>query len=115
VYSTKSVSKGQPLLDKAGNELGPEISLRDWCLAAIEGTVRVVDANGHAAVYNYAATGGTSQCNCSTYAPSLPQKTKEGLGKTLWRVANGPFGDGVHGMILVPFRSVAVDPAHIPF
>src|SRR4029453_332777 len=28
---------------------------------------------------------------------------------------NGPFGDGVEGMILVPLRSVAVDRRHIPY
>lgn len=115
MYSAKSVKSGQPLLNKAGNKLGPNLSLRNWCKAAIEGTVRVTDASGKAAVYNHAGEGRTNQCDCSPHAGNLPPQVKAALGKKRWRIAKGPFGDGVYGMILVPFRTIAVDPKHIDY
>lgn len=115
VYSAKSSKSGQPLLDKSGNELGPRLSVLNWCKAAIEGTVRVTGASGKAAVYNHAGEGRTSQCDCSQHAGNLPPEVKAALGKKRWRIADGPFGDGVYGMILVPFRTIAVDPKHIGY
>lgn len=115
VHSARATSAGQPLLGADGKELGPKLTVRDFCLAAIEGTVRVTQEDGGGGLYNYAGKGSQSQCDCSAYAPSLKPAVRAGLGKTLWEVSKGPFGTGVQGMWLVPFRSIAVDPHHIPY
>jgi 3D (Asp-Asp-Asp) domain-containing protein len=114
VHSAKATSTGQPLLDKNGRELGPKLSVRDFCLAAIEGTVRVMEEGGAGVLYNYAGRSSNSQCDCSRFAPSLSASVKAGLGKTLWEPSKGPFGTGAQGMLLVPYRSIAVDPNFIP-
>jgi 3D (Asp-Asp-Asp) domain-containing protein len=115
VYPATAVQGGQPLLDEQGAELGPTLDVRDFCLAALEGTVKVTDADKRSVTYNFAARGKTSQCDCSPYVSgALSPAEKDALGRTLWEVAGAPFGTGERGMRLVPFRSIAVDPRSIP-
>jgi len=109
VHKVKATDNGEPLLDMSGKELGPKIPARDWCLAAVEGTIGVEDKDGQIKTYNYAGTGNKIQVDCSKVVPNLPA-----TGKVRWRVSNGPYGDGVKDMILVPFRSIAVDKKQTP-
>ena len=108
VYNARAVDDGEPLLDMDGQELGPKLSVRDWCLGAVEGTIRVTDSNNQVTVYNYAGVG-SNKVDCSGVVQGLP-----GIGKTRYQVAQGPFGTGVNGMILVPFRTIAVDKRQTP-
>jgi 3D (Asp-Asp-Asp) domain-containing protein len=113
VYRARAAEVGEPLLDRSGNPLGPKVSTKDWCKAAIEGTIAVEDRD-KTTVYNYATVSRQTQVDCSRYTPRFPN------GKIRWKLANGPFGDGVPPrpgaarMILVPFRSIAVDERQIP-
>jgi 3D (Asp-Asp-Asp) domain-containing protein len=115
VYSAESDAAGQPLLDKAGSELGPKLTIRNFCLAAVEGTVRVAGSTDDGAVYNYAGRGTIAQVDCSHIVPSLPANVRAELGRTRWALARGPFGDGVNEMILVPYRTIAVDSTRISY
>lgn len=115
VYSTSAVAKGQPLLNRAGEELGPHLTDRAFCMAAVEGTVRIVSAEAESVTYNYSGQARTPQVDCSPYVPGLPEPIRKGLGKIRWAKAKGPYGNGVNGMILAPFRTIAVDPARIAY
>ena len=114
VYHAKATDDGEPLLDKSGNPLGPKVSTEDWCKGAVEATIAVEDEKGRVTVYNYAAKPRQVQVDCSKYTPRFPQ------GRIRWQLARGPFGDGVPPrrgelrMILVPFRSIAVDESQTP-
>ena len=114
VYNAKETDDGEPLLDKWGNPLGPKVSTEDWCKAAVEATIAVEDRSGKKTVYNYAAKPPEVQVDCSKYTPRFPK------GRIRWKLAAGPFGDGVPPkpgeprMILVPFRSIAVDESQKP-
>ncbi len=111
VPRVEAVGGGVALVDPNGIPLGPRLSIRDWCDAAMEGTVLVVDpACGARVTYNFAATGERSQVSCAERYPR-----HRGIEKSRFRVASGPYGDGVQGMALVPYRTIAVDPALIPF
>jgi len=106
--------EGHALRDPAGHELGPKLSLRDWCEAALQGTVLVSGpgSGGDAATavtYNFAGTRKNTEVDCSPIYPRYPA-----ISRTRFHPAGGPHGDGVLGMILIPFRSIAVDPAVIP-
>jgi 3D (Asp-Asp-Asp) domain-containing protein len=113
VYHARATENGEPLLDRSGNPLGPKVSTENWCKAAIEGTIAVED-NGNVTVYNYAGVSRRNQVDCSRYTPRFPN------GRIRWKLSNGPFGDGVPPrpgeprMILVPFRSIAVDERQVP-
>jgi 3D (Asp-Asp-Asp) domain-containing protein len=103
-------SSGVPLLDMGGNSLGVSLSRYDWCTAALEGSVRVVDSNGKDTVFNFAGTRDSfKQTDCSDYV-SLP-----GLVYSRFYAAKGAFGDGVAGYHLKPYRTIAVDPSYIPY
>lgn len=101
---------GYPLLDMNGKFLGASLTRRDWCNAALEGSVRVIDANGDDHVFNYVGSRQDyQQIDCSDYV-SLP-----GLGYSRFYRAKGHFGDGVSGYMLQPYRTIAVDPSYIPY
>lgn len=101
------LSSGFPLLNMSGSPLGPLLSQRQWCSAAMEGSVQV-SINGEWKTYNYAGVTGQSQVDCSPYF-SHP------VGRTRFRLARGPCGDGVKNYILSPYRTIAVDPDVIPY
>jgi 3D (Asp-Asp-Asp) domain-containing protein len=114
VFTVQPVQDGFPLLKMSGTNLGPTLSRRDWCLGAIEGTIRVNNPNGTGKVYNFAGRRPTVQVDCSSVIHN-PSINLRAIGSSRYQEARGPFGDGVQNMILVPFRSIAVDKTRIPF
>jgi 3D (Asp-Asp-Asp) domain-containing protein len=102
-----SANEGYDMLDSKGAKLGPKLSKRDWCNAAMEGSVRV-NSNEKNITYNYASSHAIQQVDCSAYFPHK-------VGGTRFKVAKGAFGDGVKNYILVPFRTIAVDKTVIPY
>lgn len=103
-----AVNDGVPLRDLSGNKLGPEISKKNWCLGALEGSILVYD-NGQAETYNYAGTSSEYNVDCSPYFDHTPSH------RVKFRLANHPYGDGVRNYPLVPYRTIAVDPNVIPY
>ena len=107
VPAVNAVADGEPLLDDAGEPLGPELSPRDWCNAAIEGTISVRTLDGQNKLYNFAGKGHTPQVNCREVLGS-PHLT-QAINFSRFTMAGGPFGDGVRSLFLVPFRTIAID------
>ena len=107
VPSMDAVTSGEPLLDEDGSPLGPELSPRDWCNAAIEGTVSVRTLDGQRKLFNFAGKASQPQVNCRVVLNS-PHLT-QAINFSRFTMANGPFGDGVRDLFLVPFRTIAVD------
>lgn len=115
VHAARSVGKGLALQDLAGRPISPLIAARDFCLGAIEGTIRIGTPQG-TTTFNLAGKAEASQVACG---PHVEQKESwvADLGKTRFRRAHGPFGDGIAidptlpaALALVPFRSLATDP-----
>lgn len=94
------------LRDMQGRALGPLLDHRGWCDSAMEGSVRVLFANGEAHTYNYAGTASGSTVDCKPFF-------RHDVSKTKFRVANGPYGDGIRNYILSPYRTLATDSARI--
>lgn len=115
VHNAEAVAGGQPLLDINGRNLGVSLSVRDWCLGAVEGTIRVTSDGQSPRVFNYAGRASQNQLDCSPIVPRLAPGPRTALGKSRFEPARGPFGTGVRGMFLVPYRTIAVDPSTIPF
>lgn len=105
-YSTE---KKHSLIDLKGKRLGPTLSNKQWCMAALEGSVNIKYNNDNI-VYNFAGYGSYMQVNCSPYF----RYTKS--GRVRFKRARGPYGDGAgkKGYILFPYRTVAVDSSKIP-
>jgi 3D (Asp-Asp-Asp) domain-containing protein len=95
------------LRDMNGAELGPKLSLKDWCNSALEGSVRIIDKSGDAKTYNYSGVTGS-------YAVDCRKIFKLDVSKTKFRAARGPYGDGLDDLILAPYRTIATDNSRIP-
>jgi 3D (Asp-Asp-Asp) domain-containing protein len=113
VYRTASRPQGYPLLDRAGNRLGPVLSHRDWCQAALQGTVQITDAN-NPLTYNFSGRGEVAQVNCAPFFKSLSAATVQKVGRVRFVAATAPYGYGTEGLSLVPYRTIAVDRSRIP-
>lgn len=105
VPEVHSVADGHDLRDADGNPLGPKLSTYDWCNAALQGTVYVIDVG----LFNYAGVTAEVEVDCVEVFPAF-----KAISRTRFRVADGPYGDSARG-ILVPFRTIAVDTARIPY
>lgn len=101
IHHANVTTPGIPLRDPVGNELGPVLSSKDWCSAALEGTVRVAGN-----VYNFAESVSGHHVDCSKFFA-------QDVGDSRFTLATGPFGDGIEGYILVPYRTIAADPAFL--
>lgn len=114
VHTAQDGSGSNPLLDAIGNQLGPKLSDKDWCQAAMEGTVTVLSNDGSPAkTYNYAKKGATQQVNCAPFFPGLSPSVLSGTNSVRFKVSAGAFGEGTAGFLLAPYRTIAVDPARI--
>ena len=103
---------GVELLGARNTPLGVRLTKRDYCLGSIEGTLAVRFPDGTCSTYNFLdAKADPELCDCTVFGSKISRKT----GKVRYRPANGPFGDGVKNFILVPFRTIAVDPQVIPY
>lgn len=98
----KASSTGVPLRDMSGKVIGPKLNNKTWCLAAIEGTVRVSGVT-----YNYAGKTGSSQADCGSSWRSSE--------KVRWSISQFQFGKGNKDNPLVPFYSVACDQTKFKF
>lgn len=96
-----------PLRDIDGKELGPKLSLQEWCKSALEGSIRITFKDKPARTYNYDVSNDLFPNDCSAFYPF-------NLGKTKFKLANGTYGDGVKNFILRPYRTIATDPTVIP-
>jgi 3D (Asp-Asp-Asp) domain-containing protein len=100
---------GIPIHNPADEAIGPAVSRKDWCLAAMEGTIVVKDSQGQLSTFNYAGRGPSSEASCRDVFPNLNAAILAGTEHSRWREAKGPFGDGAADFVLVPYRSLAVD------
>jgi 3D (Asp-Asp-Asp) domain-containing protein len=99
---------GVPLLDIKGNELGPRLALKDFCRAAMEGTVAVSSKRGRR-LYDFDGIADTQQADCTEYYPR-----HGAIGKSRFKRGRGIHGSGAGGRNMIPYRTVAVDPRLIP-
>jgi 3D (Asp-Asp-Asp) domain-containing protein len=111
-----NISGGFPLLDAGQRPLGPELSRKDWCESAMEGTVVIPSENGGTVTYNTVNSNGPNQVDCKTVFPAFFKRNPSAaarLGRALFTKTDAPFGLGQKDMHLIPFRSIAVDPTTI--
>ncbi len=111
-HQAQVASNGYPLLDLAGNNLGVTLSHKDWCAAALEGSVQVANGQQILGTFNFAGRGDTAQVDCAPFYPKL--KTLAATNRVRFKLSNTLYGEGVGGNQLVPYRTIAVDKTVIP-
>ncbi len=106
---------GVPIVYENGEKTNVYVDTCDFCAAALEGTAQVTDEFGEVTLINFASRGATSVVDCRKCVKYAKSKLAvEEWGKIRWEKAKG-YGNGVQNYRLVPFRTIAVDPAIIPF
>lgn len=113
-YSETTNANGHPLLDMQGKSFGVMLSAYDWCMGGVEGTIQAKDSTGILRTYNYAGRGADIQVDCAPFFKKGSLINAAAIGRTRYIYATGPFGDGVKGLILVPFRTIATDTTVFP-
>jgi len=103
----KNGSGSFALRDMFGNELGPSLSLKEWCNSALEGTVRVTEINGQVSTYNYVGSSEPHAVDCKS-------QFRFNVSFSKFKKSMTPFGEGIKGFHLIPFRTIATDPKMIP-
>ncbi|MGA7934079.1 MAG: 3D domain-containing protein [Kovacikia sp.] len=114
VHRAQAIPNGQPLLDRAGDRLGPTLSTKDWCYAALQGTVLVEDGRHRPVTYNFSGRGASPQVDCSPFFSSLSGETLDKVNRVRFSRARAAYGYGTGGFKLVPYRTIAVDRSQIP-
>lgn len=121
VVVAKTRNVGVPLLDLQGKALTKPLTPLDWCNGAIEGTFKI-DQDGTIKLFNFVKDLGGAQVDCNAVFDAnkikISDKARANMGATdtsRFAPAKGPVGDGVNGYILVPYRTIAVDPKYIHF
>lgn len=115
VHAVVETEFGLPLRDKAGAALTGNLSPKDWCLGAIEGTI-YVRADHNSRTYNFVDAKGASQVDCASVLKIDPRRRKwiRSVGRSTFAPARGTYGDGVRNLRLVPYRTIAVDSDVLP-
>lgn len=109
-----TVSAAMALIGANGREISPKLRQKDWCRAALEGTVSVVEANGQASAYAFVDSNGPEQANCDAQLGNLSDGVKLATRKARFTKVTYPYGCGVRSIPLMPFRTIAVDTDVIP-
>ncbi len=113
IYRAPTIAQGHALLNNAGDRLGPTLSQRDWCKAALQGTVQVLSGSTPT-TYNFSGRGKTPQVNCAPFFSSLSSATLNKVSRVRFAAVSAPYGLGTNGLHLVPYRTIAVDRRQIP-
>jgi 3D (Asp-Asp-Asp) domain-containing protein len=109
----KTVSAALPLLARDGTSISPPLRQKDWCEAALQGSVSVKQG-GKATAYVFVDANGPEQANCDEYLGNLSEGVKNATRRARFMAVNNELGCGVRNIPLMPFRTIAVDTDIIP-
>jgi len=109
----ETVSAAFPLIGRNGDPISPPLAHRDWCEAALQGSVSVKQGSTSTA-YVFVDAKGPEQANCDQWLGSLSDGVKTATRRARFMKVNHPLGCGVRNHPLAPFRTIAVDPDTIP-
>ena len=109
----KEMSAVFPLLGHDGAPISPPLRQKDWCEAALQGSVSVKSGSKTTA-YAFIDDDGPEQTNCDAWLGNLSDAVKLATRKARFTPVNHSQGCGVRNIPLMPFRTIAVDATIIP-
>jgi 3D (Asp-Asp-Asp) domain-containing protein len=108
------ISSSVTLIGRNNRDISPRLRHPDWCKAALQGTVSIVEADGTVTAYAFLDSKGPEQANCDNQLGNLSDTIKLATRKARFIKVSHPYGCGVRSIPLMPFRTIATDPAVIP-
>ena len=109
----ETISAAFPLIGRNGTAISAPLTQRDWCEAALQGSVSVRQG-GKSTAYVYVDSNGPEQTNCDEFLGSLSDGVKNATRRARFMAVSHALGCGVRNLPLMPFRTIAVDPNVIP-
>ncbi|MDX1716965.1 MAG: hypothetical protein R3287_08660, partial [Anderseniella sp.] len=119
VHTAAHDPAGIALVDKNNLALGPKLTRRDFCEAAMQGTVTVSNDTG-TATYNSYNAGRRQLADCVPFyarairLDRIKRSVVERLGRMRFFRTSAEYGHGVKSWHLRPFRTIAVDSSGHP-
>ncbi len=107
------ISAAFPLINRAGEWISPPLRHKDWCEAALQGSVSVKQGRKSTA-YVFVDAGGPEQANCDEFLGNLSDTVKTATRRARFKAVDHPLGCGLRNIPLMPFRTIAVDTSIIP-
>lgn len=101
------------LMGRNDSAISAGLSVRDWCAAALQGSVAVKRADGGASTYVYVDSNGPEQADCDRWLGTLPDGVKTATRRARFKLLSHPMGCGARSAPLMPYRTIAVDPEFI--
>jgi len=109
----EAISTAFPLVGRKGDAISAPLSQRDWCEAALQGSV-AIKTGASSKAFVYVDSNGPEQTNCDEFLGSLSDGVKNATRRARFMAVSHPLGCGVRNLPLMPFRTIAVDPDVIP-
>jgi 3D (Asp-Asp-Asp) domain-containing protein len=100
-----TISAAFPLIGRNDQPISPPLLHRDWCEAALQGSVSIKQG-GKATAYVFVDSKGPEQANCDQWLGSLSDGVKNATRRARFMKVNHPLGCGVRNHPLVPFSLV---------
>ncbi len=111
---TEAKAGGAPLLGKNGKAISPNLPVRDWCDAAMQGSIQVQNADGVSTGYMFVDANGPEQLNCDSHFGDLSDGIKAATRHARFVAFHHPRACDVRSIPLMAFRTIAVDADRIP-
>ena len=99
----------KPLIDRSGNAVSPPLAIKDWCDAAMQGSVWVDNGKDAPTAYMYVDSGGPEQVACDRYFGELSGNIKSATRRARFQPFHHPQACDVRNIPLMAFRTIAVD------
>lgn len=107
-------SKGSiPYRDISGNPISDNVTPKDWCRGAIEGSI-LTTFNGKRVILNFVNVKNNPKFNVNCVAIPRSGSSKHD-GKSRYKITNARYGLGTNNWFLVPYRTIAVDSKYIKY
>ncbi len=99
----------KPLIDRKGNAVSPPLAIKDWCDAAMQGSIWVDNGKDAPTAYMYVDSGGPEQVACDRYFGDLSGGIKSATRRARFQPFHHPKACDVRNIPLMAFRTIAVD------
>ena len=99
----------KPLIDRNGNAVSPPLAIKDWCDAAMQGSIWVDNGKDAPTAYMYVDSGGPEQVACDRYFGDLSGNIKSATRRARFQPFHHPKACDVRNIPLMAFRTIAVD------
>lgn len=109
-----SISAAAPLIGTKDQPISAPLRQKDWCAAALQGSVSIRNADGSETSYAFVDARGPEQMNCDDQLGALPDTVKLATRKARFRKLAHPMGCGARDIPMMPFRTIAVDADFLP-